>query len=74
MINAFHHRLAQNMGKKFATKRDKSGKKPTINKWVFVLQCWGGWGGGRSLNRCRIRNDSQTGRCQKKGVNRRVEF
>lgn len=25
-------RLAQNMGKKFATKRDKSGKKPTINK------------------------------------------
>merc|ERR1712203_1057036 len=25
-------RLAQNMGKKFASKRDKSGKKPTINK------------------------------------------
>ena len=31
-INAIHRRLAQNMGKKFASKRDKSGKKPTINK------------------------------------------
>ena len=39
-INAIHCRLAQNMGKKFASKRDKSGKKPTINKWVSCGMMW----------------------------------
>ena len=37
---AIHRRLAQNMGKKFASKRDKSGKKPTINKWVSCVMMW----------------------------------